>query len=185
MGHVVAYYSGLRNLSIYLTNWRPAGKAKPILETSDQGTARELLLNGQNRRDIGGGVISELGYSMMIWNGDRGFTAQSCIQCGLFSKIGELKNVCSLILSHSLARELGESNLLGCLTHMVTSWNPDKGSAYVYVDHGDSDSEEPATAVLLEYVRGNARSRHGDAEVAQTENGAIYRDAAAIQEVLG
>lgn len=184
---VASYYQGLGRVSSYLRDWRPTGKSKPIVDIGNEATVRELLSTGQNRRDIGGDPIPELGYSITLWNGERALTAQSRIQCGLFSKAGEMKNLCSLVLSHSLARQLGESALLDGLKYMIDVWNPDKGSAYVYVDRDEPNDGEIETAVLLEFVRSPARAMAGAdiQEVARTANGRIYRSELVVRQVLG
>lgn len=148
---VTTYYKQLAEVSPYLSNWRAAGKTKPILDFTDREVVVGLLKRGQNRRDIGGAVMPELGYSMMPWNAQRELTAQSRVQCGLFSEVG-LKNVCGLNLSHSLGKELGEARLQRLLEVMVETWSPSKGSIYVFKAIETTD-----THVLMEYSEPQGR----------------------------
>lgn len=142
---VSTYYKQLSEVSSYLSNWRSAGKTKPILDFSDRDVVAGLLKRGQNRRDIGGAVMPELGYSITTWNGEHELTAQSRVQCGLFTEVG-LKNLSGLNLGQSLAKELGEQRLLRLLELMVEVWSPSKGSIYAYKGVETTD-----THVLMEY----------------------------------
>ncbi|MEJ1962984.1 MAG: Imm52 family immunity protein [Gammaproteobacteria bacterium] len=185
---VLSYYRDLGQVSTYFRNWRLTTKSKPSVDVGNAATMRGLLLSGQNRRDIGGESIPELGYAVTLWNGERALTVQSRVQCGLFSSVGGLKNQCSLVLSYPLARQLGAAVLLDAFKCMIGTWNPDAGSAYVYSDrdgHEDLDGELE-TLTLLEFVRhSNGASTAGAEEVTRTTGGMIYRRESAVREVLG
>ncbi|WP_197090423.1 Imm52 family immunity protein [Cupriavidus basilensis] len=75
--------------------WRKRGRSKKDALASERITADSLeafvslLSKGGNRRDIGGDVIDELGYSMSAWNGgDKENVSGLSIKCGLYSCVG-------------------------------------------------------------------------------------------------
>jgi hypothetical protein len=148
---VSMYYKELAEVSSYLSNWRSAGKTKPMLDFSDPEIVVGLLKRGQNCRDIGGDVMPELGYSITTWNAERELTAQSRVQCGLFTEVG-LKNRSGLSLSQPLAKELGEPRLLRLLEIMVEIWSPSRCSIYVFKGVESTD-----TQVLMEYSESQGR----------------------------
>jgi hypothetical protein len=65
----------LRKCDEAFSRWFQLGRSrKQALEHEFRITAetvKERLLHGRNRRDVGGGVIENLGYSLSLWNGGK------------------------------------------------------------------------------------------------------------------
>lgn len=171
---VRGYFERLERISAYLSNWRPVGKSKPVLDSSNEAGIRALLAKGRNWRDVGGEVMPELGYAIMLRNGERTYTAQARINCGLFATAGSLKNMCSLVPNYLLAKHLGEDGLFRAFESMIELWRPDEGAVHVY-----ANPESDSAATLMSYsCDRSARSN-------QVHFGEIRRYPTVIQEVLG
>ena len=71
---VSVFLSSLAAVDASLDNWRKRASTKieatkqPAI--NDPAQLSDLLSSGQNRRDDNGNVITELGYSIGLWNGD-------------------------------------------------------------------------------------------------------------------
>ncbi|WP_366059621.1 Imm52 family immunity protein [Pigmentiphaga sp.] len=84
---VERFFAGLAEIDPLLSHWCERGWShKDALarkvDASDVEKLEELLLEGRNRRDVGGEVIEELGFKLSLWNGadveEAAFRGGSC-----------------------------------------------------------------------------------------------------------
>jgi hypothetical protein len=127
----------LAKVSERLRSWKEQGRKTRIVDVSSLDNARKVLLQGQNRRDIGNEVMPELGFRLTVWNGEESTGAEVMIQCGSYSTVKGLSNHCLLNLRQSLARTLGEESLRAILESMAEIWSPESASVYVLVPKRD------------------------------------------------
>ncbi len=116
-----------------LSRWFRGGRSrKEALEREVQITSdavKELLLRGRNRKDIGGEVIEDLGFSLRLWNGgedcqDVGFS----VTCGGYAANPNIWNSCVVELPSEgppSERMLKVDPLLCLMRAVVTAFDPD------------------------------------------------------------
>ncbi len=103
---------------------RAAALREPV--SRDAGTLERLLERGRNRRDFGGEVIEELGYSISMWNGKEEQAASLSVTCGGFS--GRVGNVALVKASLAGDGRVGldpEGFAVEGLRSLVEVWQPD------------------------------------------------------------
>ncbi|MBB4853642.1 hypothetical protein HNP40_001008 [Mycobacteroides chelonae] len=87
---VSTFLSSLAAIDASLDNWRERASTKieatkqPLI--NDPARLSDLLSSGQNRRDTNGKVITELGYTVGLWNGDTTSDASVNIHIGATSQ---------------------------------------------------------------------------------------------------
>ncbi|MBA2443916.1 MAG: immunity 52 family protein [Nocardioidaceae bacterium] len=83
-----ACLGALAELDGALSGWRPKG-SRPTAEFPSVGTdlasLESLVASGRNRRDVGKGVIEELGFGVALWNGDSRRSIGLRMTCGAFA----------------------------------------------------------------------------------------------------
>lgn len=157
---VLSLLERLEAVSPLLGTWylrgrsRAAALREPV--SRDAGTLERLLERGRNRRDFGGEVIEELGYSISMWNGEEEQAASLSVTCGGFS--GRVGNVA--LVKASLVRDgrVGldpERFAVEGLRSLVEVWQPDWG-ACLSDRLVDSQENEPGDIKVgwVTYVRG-------------------------------
>jgi len=105
---------------------RTAASKDPV-DTSSREALTKLLAAGQNRRDIGNEVISELGFNVALWNRADDPTAFR-VTCGAYIDNPAIKNAFSLQLPDLVERpgNLGmKSSAVAVVKLLVESWDPD------------------------------------------------------------
>lgn len=95
------------------------------MNIQDTQVIRNLLNKGRNRKDIGGEIINELGYSLRIWNGGDGVGNESnlSITCGGYSNFN--KNKILLEFEADLYADKGNEEGLMLLRALAESWEPE------------------------------------------------------------
>jgi hypothetical protein len=104
-----------------------AAASKDQVDTSSPEVLRALLASGQNRRDIGRDVISELGFRAALWNRADNSAAFS-VTCGLYIENPALKNSFVLQLpelTEDTASLFAKSSAIDVIKVLVESWEPD------------------------------------------------------------
>jgi hypothetical protein len=125
-----SFLKGLALVSDHFQSWYEVGASrrealrKP-LALGECERLRHLLNAGRNRRDVDGGIIEDLGFSIALWNGMKDPHAVGLgVQCGLYSANPRLCN--SIVLR--LPRQLGELRdpvpLTRILSIAAESWEP-------------------------------------------------------------
>lgn len=131
----VRQFQGLARVSVQFSQWFGTGSTRaqalqqPI-EAQSSPAIRDLLLKGVHRRDVGGAVIPELGYSLALWNGrPAGSQASARVACGLRTTAAR-----TLISSSALTIELeamrtgsDKSLILDCFKSLIDAWDPETG----------------------------------------------------------
>ncbi len=118
---------------------KAAAKAAPI----DCDTVESLLK--AHRRDIGGDVITELGFSFEAWTGfDTKTVASLAMKCGSYSQVVGNYLVISFADSHNLPENLEE-----ILQTAVSTFDPDHG----VVNLRESPNAEVEPRVLFKYKK--------------------------------
>jgi hypothetical protein len=131
--HVVQCLSSLRGCDVAFHRWSQPGRSRKQAQEYEIpvsiGAIKERLLHGQNRRDAGGGVIEELGYSFRLWNGGKDCEDVSfSVQCGAYSENPSLWNSCVLNLPSEgppSERLLRVEALLCLMRAVVDGFDPD------------------------------------------------------------
>ena len=105
---------------------RKAGSGASLSHTAE--TLSQILLAGRNRRDFGGTVNEQLGFSMNAWNGDYERSASLSVFCGGYAGVAGLVNHFVISTPDSLdelveAMDLATAKRL--LTTIAGSWRPD------------------------------------------------------------
>lgn len=121
------HFALLGRASPNLADWYEKGARKRLSPKVDVGSVDALerrLAKGLNRRDIDGAPISELGWSLGLWNGDTGgWSSSTAIHCGLFSRNPNLSNAASV----SVDGDLEASAAIALFRGLIEIWSPDKG----------------------------------------------------------
>jgi hypothetical protein len=130
--HVVHCLRDLGKSDIAFSRWFQAGRSrKKALEREVQithETVKELLFRGRSKRDIGGDVMEELGFSMRLWNG--GEDCQSVgfsVTCGGYARNPNVWNSCVINLpseGHPSERLLKVEVLLRLMRAVIESFDP-------------------------------------------------------------
>jgi Immunity protein 52 len=105
----------------YPKTWRKRAAADP-LELSVEAMAAALRVQG---RDIGGGLIPELGYSLGVWNGRDDDSASFMATCGAFSRYVTNAVVLTLGQRDPPQGRAGGVPFFEILQNMVSAFDPD------------------------------------------------------------
>lgn len=126
-----SFLIAIGTISPDFSGWRKRGRSKKEALASERITGNSLdalialLSKGRNRRDIGGDVIDELGYSLALWNGgDREGVSGLSINCGLYSTIGRLSNAVVLDLPHRFDIA-SKDKVRDLMQAFAEAWEPD------------------------------------------------------------
>ncbi len=138
------------------SQWFKLGRSKaaalraPV--STDSTTIAKLLQ--AHHRDFGGGLIQELGFSLMLWNGGR---VSVSVRAGGYSKhVGN-----SAVLSfENDPNQLDESGRRRVLDAMIEAFDPDHGivTSHEYLNH--MGVSNPWEAGWLTYERGGEVKEH-------------------------
>jgi hypothetical protein len=94
----------------------------------DAEALTEPLRSGQNRRDVDGTSIPELGFSAGLWNGDFKRAGAFSVKCGAWSPVVPNSFVLNLPAADDGAAELYQPETAKALMRAVTgSWEPRLG----------------------------------------------------------
>jgi hypothetical protein len=130
---VVECLSAIPKCDEAFSRWYLTGRSrKEALEGEflvTREAVKQQLLKGRNRRDVGGEVIENLGFSLNLWNGGKDSQdVRFSIQCGTYAANPNLCNSCLLNLpSEGLPRErvLRVDALLCLMGAVVAGFDPD------------------------------------------------------------
>lgn len=159
---LVSCLVGLEAIDTRFSTWTPNFGKRTVVNVSDAKQISDLLIRGQNRRDVGGAVIQELGYSIELVVPNS--LARMMLVCGSYSRVKGIGNNCNLTIDRSIAASLGVDGHSKVLAKLVDSWQPESGSVYVFVSRVDDVDK----VNLIEWH----------------QNGAIYRNEMAIRQYL-
>jgi hypothetical protein len=94
-------------------------------------TLADLLERGQNRRDVGGDVIADLGFHVGIWNGERSLKAMSLdVTCGAYSSNEQLGNNVLLDFPEDLGSLEQRERMQQVLAATAKAWEPNWAGVY-------------------------------------------------------
>jgi len=120
-----------------LEAWFERGRSRREALTSkidpdSLGALERLVRKGQNKRDMTGEVIGELGYQIGIWNGQTDDRAAGLsIKCGLYWQSAHphvrLSNAVALDLPDELGALADAQNMAGLLALVANVWQPSWG----------------------------------------------------------
>lgn len=126
----VTFLSDLSLVSEYFQDWRPLGRRRPEAVQATPVVLSvnafvELFAKGQNRRDVGGDVINELGFRISVWNGRGDETASSLtMSCGIYSTVSGLSNAVVLKIPSQL--DVNATNQVRqIILALSQAWEPD------------------------------------------------------------
>jgi hypothetical protein len=129
---LVRFLKALASCDPLFAAWYKLGKsrrqAKQVeIDFKNKDCLLDLLDRGRHRKDIGKGVMEDLGFSVGMWNG--GETTKMVglsITCGLYSTVPGLGGNCVVI---NLPEELGDlreaERMASVLIGVVKCWEPD------------------------------------------------------------
>ncbi|MEI7298199.1 Imm52 family immunity protein [Paraburkholderia tropica] len=127
----VAFLTALGQISVLFKGWRLQGRSKAealrkqTIDEQSIDTLVSLLSKGRNKKDIGGGVIDELGFRVSMWNGGDDRTASSLmIGCGMYSTVERLSNAVVLQLPQQFDVE-SQDKLHKMMSAFALAWEPD------------------------------------------------------------
>jgi hypothetical protein len=107
----------------YAKAWRKPREPKEIFVREPE-VLRALLAKGVNRTDIDKTVITELGWSVHLWNADRcGLSASTSIGCGKTSPF--VRNVALVDCTEDGEGVLDDASAVELLKRWVEVWEPD------------------------------------------------------------
>ena len=115
------------------TSWYKLGKsrrqAKQVeIDFKNTDCLLDLLERGRHRKDIGKEVIEELGFHVVIWNGEKVQRESGLsISCGLYSSVQELSNCVVINLPEELGGLRQSERMANVLVALATCWEPDWG----------------------------------------------------------
>lgn len=110
----------------FRTSWR---KPKNPSEVDVESAEAIASLWDVNRRDIDKSAITELGWTIRLWNGDlNGLSASTSLHCG--STFAPVSNSAFLSIGGESTRAIGDSLAIELLRKLVELWEPDRGTAY-------------------------------------------------------
>lgn len=133
----------------FLQAWRKPKVATEVDVTSLE-TVAGLLGKGVNRRDVDRRVITELGWSLSLWNGDReGVSASTRLHCGCTSK--PVGNRVTMTITRDGGCGLTSAAAGELLAAMENVWCADSGVA----NHSiwDNQRQESQTVEISSFDR--------------------------------
>ena len=120
----------LSHLNELFTGWRArdltseAARSQPIVDISSVSLVQYLLQEGVSKRDIGGEIMSSLGFRLSLWNGrDQEFLNSITAKLGLFSSNLGLRN--SVVLEFSDTLGFSSITLRSIILLFVITLEPD------------------------------------------------------------
>jgi len=130
------YLKELKEIHVLLGSWIPKGVSRRSLKglrdiSGDFGALKDLLDRGANKTDDAGVAMSDLGFSLGLWNQQSARQSSSIsITCGLsFDQAGMLNSVLLTI-----PQEICDSDMSGAYSKLLsaaaTAWEPDWGAIY-------------------------------------------------------
>jgi hypothetical protein len=122
------------------------GAAGHPLELSIEGIAKHLETN---RRDIGGAIMPELGFRIMLWN-----PAGASLSCTIGVTNGYVKN--AVALSYNGSEPVDESTWKNVLQAVVTSMDPDEAGVATEEALARDTTASPASVGWQTYKRGQS-----------------------------
>jgi hypothetical protein len=175
------------------TWYRKAGRRKDAMGSPvsvESSALRELLLAGVNRRDFGGDVINELGFSVSLWNGDSRAPVGFSVTCGAAPSTPGVMNsfVLNLPSPEAGGAQFYEPSTARALVMaVVAAWEPDWAT---FASHRLREAVDPAprqpVTGWITYLSARGRrpvpSRLG-AVVEQLDDGALVVSAASVDEI--
>jgi hypothetical protein len=133
-GRLVRCLRQLGEVSPVLSTWfrKGSGKAAKVPLVLEPTVLSERLLAGRNRRDFGGEVIDELGYSLGLWNRNGTAPVGLSVTCGVYLQSPSVANSFVLNLpeldleSGEIVRDLYDHGAaVAAIRAVVDSWSPD------------------------------------------------------------
>jgi hypothetical protein len=108
-----------------LTNWFEKGRSRKQalqkqVDIQNRDQLLKLLDRGRNKRDIGGTVIDELGFSVDLWNGKDSAMG---ILCGAYASY--VSNSVTFHLPEDLGDLRQPERMTSVLVAVVEAWEPD------------------------------------------------------------
>jgi hypothetical protein len=114
-----------QDLGTWCRKGHSLGSAVAPVALTDTSAAAELLAAGQNRRDIGDGVIHELGYRVSVWNG-RPEAVELSLTCGAYVNRPTANNVLLKFPPMDVAEPAyGPALYVDAMRSVVESFEPD------------------------------------------------------------
>lgn len=123
------------NCDPVLATWFETGRSRrqamerPV-DIGNRDYLMDLLERGRNRRDVGQTVIEELGFRVVLWNGESGMKAVGLsIKCGLYwtsaTTNAGMGNSVTLDLPEALDELRQADRMSRMLAAIVRAWEPD------------------------------------------------------------
>ena len=141
----------VRPCSALLGGWRTKpGRSGDGVATdgADVDLVRDLLLAGVNRRDADGSAMSELGFSLGLWNGENETPVGLSVTCGSWTQaVGVMNSFVLDLPAGAEAEQLYELETALCLMRAAaTAWDPDWATltSYEIADALDARPREPS-----------------------------------------
>jgi hypothetical protein len=148
------HFEALATASEGLARWYEQARRKPKVPREvpvrDRVALADLLSKGVNRTDIGRNPIPDLGWLVMLWNGDRGrLSASTSVHCGCTTL--HVGNAALLKVSSEDREALSRAPAVELLKALVEIWQPDSGVVSNSVL--DLETDETATANAAVWTR--------------------------------
>lgn len=115
-----------------LRNWRKTASTRQEADTRSPLTTAEIassLASDRNRREVGGALFEELGYSLRVWTGDGNTMAGLSLTCGAYSPFAINHLVLNLPDPSNSPDGLYSPSTAECVMDaVVDAWEPDWAS---------------------------------------------------------
>lgn len=124
----LAHFELLAKAGAGLDNWFQKASRKPKEPVPANVTSLDGLgaLWRANRTEIGGSVITELGWSLSLWNGDRcGASATTNLHCGCTSE--RVSNSAVVKVTREDGTGLEDAEAVELLKALIELWDADTG----------------------------------------------------------
>lgn len=173
---LIRHFSSLASISDNLMHWycmnERAQKIGDPFNVRSLASLESLLLDGVNRKDIGGEIMPDLGFRVGLWNGDcGGWSAGTSIGCGMYWDTNKTSNVALLTVDFGEVQPLPVEKLVDVLRQLIETWDPDTGKiwqSYLYPNAKDENAEW-RERVLAEFQ--SARTSPAAGPTTSTANG--------------
>jgi hypothetical protein len=144
------FLNALASLDIGLAQWfKKVSTAKAsLVALPNDAEAIEPMLKS-NRRDIGGDVMHELGFSFSAWTGvTSGITADIAMTCGAYSPV--IRNVSVVTFNSDVAPSI--DLIQNVLLAAIAAFDPDEGAVR------SRNSGELESETLFSYSRAGTKA---------------------------
>lgn len=122
------FFAALVRIDPALSHWYERGRSRKDalseIDVLDRTKLRDLLVKGQNRKDVGGAVIEDLGFRIGLWNGAsrEDHEASLSVQCGSYNE--RINNSVVIDLPIEAEGIINSDNASALVALVAKAWRP-------------------------------------------------------------